>query len=221
MPQPVFVVCQGRTGGTHLADCIARATGGTFLYEPLHPRLLRNVQDNPERTNAKLGHATFRWPNRGYQHLHFPALVRLHCPQGSKDSSVVKWLDYLAHYCDKPVFKLCRLFGRLHLLREAFPAARIVHLWRDWPSQSASYADVGFTSDYFGNGTAYGLPPGALRQTWDYAKREGRMVADISLAWDVVLHEPRTAAGCLQPVLGLEDAERTELVRLLGQRGMV
>jgi hypothetical protein len=148
-------------------------------------------------------------------------LVRLHCPQGSKDSSVVKWLGYLSDYCDRPVFKVCRLFGRLSLLRKAFPCARIVHLWRDWPSQSASYADVGFTSDYFDNGAAYGLPPGALRQTWDYAKHEGHMVADISLSWDAVLHEPSTAADYLDAVLHLEDAERTELVRLLGQKGMV
>ncbi len=221
MNQPVFVVCQGRTGGTHLADCIARAVSGTLLIEPLHPRLLRNIQDNPERTNAKLKHTTLRWPNGGYQHLHFPALVRQHCTQDSRDPTVVKWLDYLVAYCDRPVFKVCRLFGRLHLLREAFPSGRIVHLWRDWPSQSASYADVGFTSDYFGNGTAYGLPPGALRQTWDYAKREGQMVADISLAWGAILHEPGPATRQLRHCLGLSDAEHTELVRLLGQRGMV
>ena len=192
---PVFVVCQGRTGGTMFSDLLARLPDTRYLLEPLHPRLLRNVQGQPIRTAEKLRHGSIQpFPNRGYLEYPFRDLVNLHGTQHSQDITVCKWLRYLVDGAEAdgvvPVFKVCRLFGRLRLLREEFPRAAIVHLWRGLLSQRRSYQSVGFPGDYFGDCSGYGLAPDQYREAWERAMAEGTEVADVSVSYEVLTEMP-------------------------------
>lgn len=216
MRSPVFVVCQGRTGGTMFSDILARLPNTRYLLEPMNPRLLRHAQNQVQRTPEALGHFNIQdYPNRGYGAYPFRELVEHYGTQHSTDATIRKWLRYLvdsAHASQKvPVFKVCRLFGRLRLLRDEFPDAAIIHLWRDLASQHTSYQRVGFPGDYFGDCSGYGLAPREYRAAWMHAQKEAQELADVSISYQLLCSVPRsTLRYVLKDGMGVSPREANQ-----------
>jgi hypothetical protein len=218
MPRPIFVICQGRSGGTIVAHALAESLPNTtLLNEPLHDELAKHVEAQPKRTPAHLRHDGVTDPWRGYVGVSLQSHVGMRAPVGQK----LAWLEDLVHQApQRPVIKLLRMWGNLARLREAFPQADFIHLHREWETQWQSYSGLGFLRDYFGE-CRYGYKldsdlTDALddrdfhRLIWERAQDEGRRWADHCIALGELTEDPVQAGKIMARHFGWEgfDAER-------------
>lgn len=187
---PVIVACQGRTGGTALADVLARMAGGLLLLEPLHPHLGKVIREDPATTHRKLRHRIRPHPFRHYRYFPAGELLRL------------RGVDRLRYLADRaparPVIKVCRAWGQLAELRQAVPSAKMVHLWRRFRDQDRSLRRAGIPHGYFGE------PGRNAPDAWKRCKAEGGSVADVSLPYDALLRDPEGTLGILEATLQLQ-----------------
>jgi hypothetical protein len=190
MAGPIFLICQGRSGGTIVAHALAEALSAPLLLEPFHDDLRDWVKKQPKRTPAHLRHDGVTNPYRGYEGLDLTHQATLASPPGRK----LVWLDYLVHQAGgRPVVKVLRMWGHMARLREEFPDATILHLHRDPGAQWRSYKGLGFPRDYFGEYrhgykfTGYSdlsdlSDEGFHWAVWALALEEGKSVADLSVS---------------------------------------
>lgn len=218
--RPIFIVCQGRSGGTILAHTLGSLPGASLLLEPLHPGLLAHVEAQVKRTPEHLRHLNVEDPWRGYDGLD-PAEVRARRRTlGADRQEQTDWLRWLAANCGGvPVFKLCRFWGGLGRLRLAFEKPLIVHLWRDFEEQWKSYSGLHFARDYFGE-YAYGyretfpnwgeLPAKVFyRSIWGQCVEAGFRFADPTCSFSLaqLRSDPREVIGNVAERAGWTRAE--------------
>lgn len=185
----IFVLCQGRTGGTILADVLARMADGLLLIEPLHPHLGRVIREDPVATHAKLGHRVRKHPFADYQEYDFRYLM---------NRRGFERIAYLVRDAPRtPVLKVCRLWGKIGELRRYHPEARFVHLWRDAQSQHESMRRAGIPHGYFGE------PGETPLDAWRRALDEGRAHADVSISYAGLLAKPAENLSILEALLRL------------------
>ncbi len=212
--RPIFLVCQGRSGGTILAHALAESLPGTtLLNEPLHDELATHAARQAKRTPAHLRHDGVTDPWRGYVGVRFDTHATM------RDAVPVKinWLDNLISQVEqRPVIKLLRMWGNLQRLRDAFPDADFIHLHREWKQQWASYNGLGFLRDYFGE-CRYGYKldlasltdKGFHRTVWNMALNEAAVLfTTVSLG--NLTADPAGVGAVLARQFGWEafDAER-------------
>jgi len=191
---PIFLVCQGRSGGSIVAHALAEALpNATLLMEPFHPDLRTHAKAQPKRTPKHLRHHGVTDPWRGYVGVDFTEQASM----GDHPRRKADWLHSLVDQVEKrPVIKVTRMWGHVHYLTGCGGlGATVIHLWRDWEEQWKSYSGLGFPRDYFGEwryGYSSGPPLGDLsdrdfhRAMWQKAKEEGRLWADFSVSLEQV-----------------------------------
>ncbi len=225
MNRPVFLLCGGRTGGTFLADALARLPGMTLLYEPLYPELPDLVRQNPERSDPLLKHRTVRHPMRGYTLMNDVTLRALHAERGTNPEAYFRFIVEEAH--GRPLIKLSRMYGRRRLLREWFPDAVFISLLRDPHEQFRSMRRVGWLPDYFGMLSDFGVVTRNRMAVWDeagevlftrawhLAKREAGDLAHLTLRYGDILRNPEHELGTAAVTLGYPSELGAELSHLV------
>ncbi len=231
MSSPVFLLCGGRTGGTFLADALSRLPGMSLLHEPLYPDLPNLVEQNPERAAPILKHTTVRHHMRGYTHMPQQQLRELHTERDKDPEAYFRFLVEEAR--GRPIIKVCRMYGRRHLLRQWFPDAKFIHLWRGAAAQLESMRVCGMPPDYFGMLSAarplFESSPEAQRQldmgrdlapalfqfAWTQAMDEANDLADLTLNWSRVLYDPTCELGKASELLGFLTKLGADLAHLV------
>jgi hypothetical protein len=193
--KPIFLICQGRSGGTIVAHALAEALSAPLLLEPFHESLRDWVRRQPDRTPEHLRHDGVMYPYRGYKGMHLSNQATL----ASTHAEKMRWLQSLVDQAvGPPVIKILRLWGHMQRLREFFPEVTIIHLFRDWEQQWKSYSGLGFSRDYFGEyrfGYSHWASVPEFKGVsdkdfhggiWGLALAEGRAFADLSVSLNEV-----------------------------------
>ncbi len=225
MAGPVFLLCGGRTGGTFLADALARLPGMVLLYEPLYPELPDLVRQNPERSAAVLKHRTVRHHMRGYTLMNDVTLRALHAERGTNPEAYFRFLVEGAP--GRPLIKLSRMYGRRSLLRDWFPDATFISLLRDPREQFRSMQRLNWPLDYFGMLSAFGVVARnrhavydeagevLFLRAWHLAKREAGDLAHLTLHYEDILRNPEHELGTAAVTLGYPPELGAELSHLV------
>lgn len=231
MSNPVFLLCGGRTGGTVLADILAQLPGMSLLIEPMHPDVPRLATMNPRHTPAILKHHIRPHHMRGYAHMPQKCLRELH---GARDKDPEAYFRFLVEEArGRPTIKVCRMYGRRHLLREWFPDAKFIHLWRGAAAQLHSMKLCGMPPNYFGMLSAArslfesspepqrqlymgrDLAPALFQFAWQLAVEEANDLADLTLNWSRLLDTPTYELGKAAVLLGFPPELGADLAHLV------
>ena len=220
MNPPVFITARFRTGSTMLWNMFRQIPEAVAFYEPLHeqlPALIRNgIPVQPRHFHVD---EYFReYPDVGdLERHHRPefGVCRLHLEARDEHPELKEYIQYLIDIVpeDKtPVFQFNRLDFRLPWIRENFPDAVLVHLWRcprdQWVSAIEHHRNV---IDRRPDADPYRLTTWArdlcdsfpflasprIRHIyqrhfhlWKLSFLAGSRLADLSLAYDDLLENP-------------------------------
>lgn len=151
--EPIFITGRFRSGSTMLWSFYDRASGYRAYYEPCHDSLLAHIHaTSPMASHVGVEDywSCYRAKLGDVERLHRPdfGLCRLHL---EADDVWPELEAYLRALCANDgsvtsVLQFNRVDLRLGWLRERFPEARVLHLWRDarrsWFSLTRHLPDV-------------------------------------------------------------------------------
>jgi glycosyltransferase involved in cell wall biosynthesis len=237
MAQSVFITARFRSGSTLLWNFFHQIPeAAVAYYEPLHSKLLRMIEDQikPQPRHFHVDRYFDDYPPveelAVYYREAFGAL-RLYLEARDDHPALKAWIDYLlsAAPADKAaILQFNRVDFRLPWLRANFPSISIVHLYRSprdqWLSMIGDQdpaADDDLADPYLITTWARDLvrqfpmltdrfvrhPYQRHYYLWKLSYLAGSRQADVSVAYEDILRDPRAQVGQLLRLAGL-DADR-------------
>ena len=248
-PAPIFITARFRTGSTLLWNLFRHVKGCTSYYEPLNERrwfdpATRGDRIDPTHVGAEDYWAEYeglsylgqfydeRWIDRG---LHMDA--RVHAP------ALRAYIEGLIDAAPaRAVLQFNRVDFRLPWLRQQFPSARLVHLYRhprdQWCSSLVAPASVPTSvtvRDFAGMDRFYLLswatdlsyvfpflrpdeaehPYDLFYMIWKLSYAAGRANADVSVGFEDLTARPSTEIARVMSACGVQDYNSTTLTRLI------
>jgi hypothetical protein len=249
-PPPIFVTARFRSGSTLLWNILRHAPGLTSYYEPLHPTLQKPAAQRLEARDPTHVGVQEYWSE--YDRVHdFPA-EGYRRPWHNTDLylDAMDWKPRLAEYlrllirsaAGRAALQFNRIDFRLAWLKQMFPAAQIVHLYRhprdQWLSVLREPTAFGpdaepiefLEKDYFFLVEwAHDLSARFPILDWDLVEHPyqmhyliwklsylwGRTYSDISVSYEQLLASPQKTLGDIFSVLGLDQQLVSELTHLI------
>ncbi len=245
---PIFVTARFRSGSTFLWQLFRNTPGLTAYYEPLNENRWfvaagRHVVDATHK-----GVADYRREYAGMDDLDGIFKTewtyrQLYMDQRSHDESLHRYIaELIRRSPGRPVLQFNRVDFRLPWLRAQFPAARIVHLYRDpreqWMSvvmkmdapippkmglPLSAFNDPFYTLEWardlrhvfpFLEPAEASHPYELHYYLWRLSYLFGKQWADCSLSYEDLIGDVEGQLGALYRVLGVEDAHVPELAAL-------
>lgn len=137
-PAPIFITARFRSGSTLLWNIFNQATGYHAYYEPCHDNLLAHIKYTlPMESHRGVKSYWTAYQDRlsSIENLHRPefGLSRLLLEAHEQWDELKRYLEFLIQGAasEIPVLQFNRIDFRLPWLRVHFPAAKILHLYRN------------------------------------------------------------------------------------------
>jgi hypothetical protein len=245
----VFITARFRSGSTLLWNLFRQVGNCTSYYEPLNERRWFDPSHRGQHTDATHRHVDEYW--REYDGLEELSRYyrddwtkrRLYMDQQSWDPDLMTYVRTLVGRAkDRPVLQFNRIDFRLAWFRHTFPAATLIHLYRNprdqWCSSLGSSTSCnpssgmsGFEKDdgFYLLGWAADLkhrfpflapetiehPYRLFYYLWKLSFWFGHAYSHHSLSFEALTSNPRTELARLFDVVGIADADYDRLSALV------
>lgn len=247
--QPLFITARFRSGSTLLWNIFRASDGFTAYYEPMNERQWFDPSRRGEWIDPTHRQAQEYWKEYEgleelgrYYRLHWTDRD-LYMDESFWDPGLRRYLDFLIERAPgQPVLQFNRMDFRLPWLRQQYPEARILHLWRNprdqWCStlrDPASYGKEARIQDFaeydgyylmnwvrdlqrhfpFVDETTVNHPYPLSYLIWKLSYVFGLTYSDVSISFESLIRDPAGTMAAMAAGLRIEKERLTKGMSLI------